>query len=54
MCFTYAETMTDPSYYLPLAKAAEDAGYTSMSVADSVAYSDRRRQVPVAASLRAP
>jgi probable F420-dependent oxidoreductase len=30
--------MTDPSYYLPLAKAAEEAGYTSMAVADSVAY----------------
>ncbi|MEU6831163.1 TIGR03619 family F420-dependent LLM class oxidoreductase [Nocardia beijingensis] len=38
MRFTYAETMTDPSYYLALAKAAEDAGYTSMAVADSVAY----------------
>ncbi|MEU4343424.1 TIGR03619 family F420-dependent LLM class oxidoreductase [Nocardia sp. NPDC023852] len=38
MRFTYAETMTVPSYYLPLAKAAEEAGYTSMSVADSVAY----------------
>ncbi|MFI9503865.1 TIGR03619 family F420-dependent LLM class oxidoreductase [Nocardia sp. NPDC052566] len=38
MRFTYAETMTDPSYYLPLARAAEAAGYTSMAVADSVAY----------------
>ncbi|WP_454199207.1 TIGR03619 family F420-dependent LLM class oxidoreductase [Nocardia sp. Marseille-Q1738] len=38
MRFTYAETMTVPSYYLPLAKAAEEAGYTSMAVADSVAY----------------
>lgn len=38
MRFTYAETMTDPSYYLALAKAAEDVGYTSMAVADSVAY----------------
>ncbi|WP_067805500.1 TIGR03619 family F420-dependent LLM class oxidoreductase [Nocardia beijingensis] len=38
MRFTYAETMTDPSYYLTLAKAAEEAGYTSMAVADSVAY----------------
>ncbi|MEU1548098.1 TIGR03619 family F420-dependent LLM class oxidoreductase [Nocardia sp. NPDC005745] len=38
MRFTYAETMTDPSYYLALAKAAEEAGYTSMAVADSVAY----------------
>ncbi|TYB48127.1 TIGR03619 family F420-dependent LLM class oxidoreductase [Actinomadura chibensis] len=38
MRFTYAEAMTDPSFYLPLAKAAEDAGYTSMSVADSLVY----------------
>ncbi|MFE7740972.1 TIGR03619 family F420-dependent LLM class oxidoreductase [Nocardia sp. NPDC057455] len=38
MRFTYAETMTDPSYYLALAEAAEEAGYTSMAVADSVAY----------------
>ena len=38
MRFTYAEAMTDPSYYLPLAKAAEAAGYTSMSVADSLVY----------------
>ncbi|MBF6221469.1 TIGR03619 family F420-dependent LLM class oxidoreductase [Nocardia abscessus] len=38
MRFTFAETMTDPSYYLALAKAAEEAGYTSMAVADSVAY----------------
>ncbi|WP_225730656.1 MULTISPECIES: TIGR03619 family F420-dependent LLM class oxidoreductase [unclassified Nocardia] len=38
MRFTYAETMTDPSYYVPLARAAEAAGYTSMAVADSIAY----------------
>jgi probable F420-dependent oxidoreductase len=38
MRFTYAEAMTDPSYYVPLAKAAEDAGYTSMSIADSLVY----------------
>ena len=38
MRFTYAETMTDPSYYVPLAQAAEAAGYTSMALADSVAY----------------
>jgi probable F420-dependent oxidoreductase len=36
--FTYAEAMTDASYYLPLAKAAEEAGYTSITVADSIAY----------------
>ena len=38
MRFTYAEAMTDPSHYLPLAEAAEAAGYTSMAVADSLAY----------------
>ncbi|MEV4124298.1 TIGR03619 family F420-dependent LLM class oxidoreductase [Nocardia sp. NPDC049707] len=38
MRFTYAETMTDPSFYVPLAQAAEAAGYTSMTIADSVAY----------------
>jgi alkanesulfonate monooxygenase SsuD/methylene tetrahydromethanopterin reductase-like flavin-dependent oxidoreductase (luciferase family) len=36
--FTYAEAMTDPAYYLPLAKAAEAAGYHSMTIADSIAY----------------
>jgi probable F420-dependent oxidoreductase len=38
MRFTYAEAMTDPGYYLPLARAAEEAGYDSFSVADSIAY----------------
>jgi len=38
MRFTYAEAMTDASYYLPLAQAAEAAGYTSVTVADSIAY----------------
>jgi len=38
MRFTYAEAMTDPSYYVPLAQAAEEAGYHSMCVADSIAY----------------
>ena len=28
MRFTYAEAMTDPTYYIPLAQAAEAAGYT--------------------------
>jgi probable F420-dependent oxidoreductase len=36
--FTYAEAMTDAAYYLPLAQAAEAAGYTSVTVADSLAY----------------
>jgi probable F420-dependent oxidoreductase len=38
MRFTYAEAMTDPSYYLPLAQAAEAAGYDSITVADSLCY----------------
>lgn len=38
MRFSYAESMTDPSYYLPLARAAEDAGFDSMVVPDSVCY----------------
>jgi probable F420-dependent oxidoreductase len=36
--FTYAEAMTDASFYLPLAQAAEQAGYSSITVADSLAY----------------
>ncbi len=38
MRFTYAEAMTDARYYAPLAQAAEAAGYTSMTVADSLIY----------------
>ena len=30
--FCYAESMTDPSFYAPLARAAEDAGYDSMVI----------------------
>ncbi|MFE6649352.1 LLM class flavin-dependent oxidoreductase, partial [Nocardioides sp. NPDC057772] len=38
MRFTYAEAMTQADYYAPLAQAAEAAGYTSMTVADSLIY----------------
>jgi probable F420-dependent oxidoreductase len=38
MRFSYAESMTDPSFYLPLARAAEEAGYHSFVVPDSIAY----------------
>lgn len=38
MRFTYAEAMTQATYYAPLAQAAERAGYTSMTVADSLIY----------------
>jgi len=36
--FCYAESMTDPSFYAPLARAAEDAGYDSMVIPDSICY----------------
>jgi probable F420-dependent oxidoreductase len=36
--FTYAEAMIDPTMWLPLARAAEDAGYASITIADSIAY----------------
>ncbi len=38
MRFSYAESMTDPSFYAPLARAAQDAGYDSMVVPDSICY----------------
>jgi hypothetical protein len=38
MRFTFAEAMTDHRFYVPLAKAAEAAGYHAMTIADSVAY----------------
>ncbi|HEY2505266.1 MAG TPA: TIGR03619 family F420-dependent LLM class oxidoreductase [Streptosporangiaceae bacterium] len=38
MRFSYAESMTDPSFYAPLARAAEDAGYDSMVIPDSICY----------------
>ena len=38
MRFCYAESMTDPSFYAPLARAAEDAGYDSMVIPDSICY----------------
>jgi probable F420-dependent oxidoreductase len=38
MRFSYAESMIDPSFYLPLARAVEEAGYTSFVVPDSICY----------------
>jgi probable F420-dependent oxidoreductase len=38
MRFSYAESMTDPSYYAPLARAAEEAGYHAMVIPDSICY----------------
>ena len=38
MRFSYAESMTDPANYLPLARAVEAAGYSSFIVPDSICY----------------
>src|ERR1700759_2667588 len=38
MRFSYAESMTDPAFYPALARAAEEAGYDSMIVPDSICY----------------
>jgi probable F420-dependent oxidoreductase len=38
MRFSYTEVMTDPTYYVPLAQAAEDAGYDGFIVPDSIFY----------------
>jgi len=38
MRFSYAEAMCDPSHYVPLARAVEEAGYTSMTIPDSICY----------------
>jgi probable F420-dependent oxidoreductase len=45
MRFTYAETMIDPSFYAPLARAAEDAGYHSMVIPDSICYPEHSDSV---------
>ena len=38
MRFSYAESMCDPTFYIPLAKAAEAAGFTTFLVPDSILY----------------
>jgi probable F420-dependent oxidoreductase len=45
MRFTYAESMTDPSFYAPLARAAEDSGYDSMVISDSICYPEHSDSV---------
>ena len=45
MRFCYAESMTDPSFYPPLARAAEEAGYDSMVIPDSICYPARSASV---------
>jgi probable F420-dependent oxidoreductase len=41
MRFGYLETMTDPAFMKPLARAAEEAGYDAFVVPDSVGYPER-------------
>ncbi len=38
MRFSFAESMTDPTYYVPLARAAEEAGFDGFIVPDSICY----------------
>ena len=38
MRFTFAESMCDPSHFLPLARAAEASGWDSFSIPDSICY----------------
>ena len=40
MRFSLAESMCDPSHYLPLAVAAEQEGWTSFVVPDSICYAE--------------
>jgi probable F420-dependent oxidoreductase len=43
MRFSYAETFCEPSYLAPLARAAEDAGYDSFIIPDSVLFPAQSR-----------
>ncbi len=45
--FTYAESMTDPDFYVPLAQAAERVGFDSMTIADSICYRRNRTRSTV-------
>ena len=38
MRFTYIDAMIDPTFLVPLALAAEEAGYASFAVPDSICY----------------
>lgn len=38
MRFAYHATMCDPAFYMPLAVAAEDAGFDSFTLPDSICY----------------
>ena len=38
MYFTFGDSMCDPSHYIPLAKAAEEFGFRTFSIGDSICY----------------
>ena len=38
MRFSYAESMCDPTHYIPLARAADASGWTSFVIPDSICY----------------
>ena len=46
MKFTAAFTMFDPAHLIPLAQVAEDAGFDSVCVPDSVFYPERSGPYP--------
>ena len=41
MRFSIAESMCDISHYLPLAKAADQAGFSTFALGDSILYPER-------------
>jgi probable F420-dependent oxidoreductase len=43
--FTYAESMTDPAYYPELARVAEESGFDSMVIPDSICYPEHCESV---------
>jgi alkanesulfonate monooxygenase SsuD/methylene tetrahydromethanopterin reductase-like flavin-dependent oxidoreductase (luciferase family) len=40
MDFSFGDSMCDPSHLIPLAKAADELGYTTFSVPDSICFPD--------------
>ena len=46
MNFAYHATMCDPSFYLPLAIAAEEAGFDTFTLPDSICYPEKSDSNP--------
>ena len=47
MRFSYAESMIDPSFYVPLVQGAEEAGYDTFLVPDSICYPEESSSKPL-------